>query len=509
MVISGTKARAIFTALLSLFLVFTLAYDAGAADKKKRRAKPQLRRVQAPGPWAAKRIIKAQEALAAEQWVEALEILQEMKDRKKLKGIETATMWQFYGFIYSSRTPPDYKKALVAFEKALEPGALPDATQTATYMNVAQLYVMEERYTDALRTFDKYFENTEDPSPDAYYMYAIALTQKGSGRKAIPWVIKAIQGSGNPKEPWLQLLSSLYFETKQYRKAVGVLKVLVTRFPKKNYFIQLAALNNELGKEREALAVLELAYHQKMLDQDSEYRNLAQLFLAQEIPYQAAMVMQKGMRAGTVKKDRKAYDLISQAWLLAREREKAIGPLTKSASRGKNGESYLRLAQLHLDVAAWAEAEEALHKGLKKGGLKKPALAHILLGIAQFNQENWEGAKDSFFAAREYEKSKETATQWLKQVGRHIPVDLDDDDEEEVEVIEMVDGVPASWYDLPAGDRAVLIGGLEAGIIKLDQPKDAAEAEGEGDAVEADDAAGAGAADAAAEGEAATATQPS
>jgi tetratricopeptide (TPR) repeat protein len=501
MAISGTRAKAIFAALLSLFLVFTLAFDAGAKDKKERRSKPQLRRVQAPGPWAAKRIIKAQEALAAEQWDEALEILQEMKDRKKLKGIEVATMWQFYGFIYSSRNPPDYKMALVAFEKALAPEALPDATQTATYMNVAQLYVMQERYDDALETFDKYFANTEEPSPDAYYMYAIALTQKGSGRKAIPWAIKAINASKNPKEPWLQLLSSLYFETKQYKKAIGVLEMLVTRFPKKNYFIQLAALNNEIGKEQRALAVLELAYHQNMLDQDTEYRNLAQLYLSQEIPYQAALVMQKGMRSGTVEKDRKAYDLISQAWLLAREREKAIAPLTKSAARGKNGEAYLRLAQLHLDVADWAAAEAALHKSLKKGGLKKPALGHILLGIAQFNQEDWEGAKDSFFEAREYEKSKETATQWLKQVGRHIPVDLDEDDDEEEEVIEMVDGVPASWYDLPAGDRAVLIGGLEAGIIKLDQarPREAdenadtpaGEAAGEADTAETRDAASA------------------
>ena len=254
---SNNRWKAFFSLLMSAFLVFSLAFSADAQDKdKKKRAKPQLRRVQAPGPWAAKRITAAQEALAEENWAEALEILQEMKERKKLKGIETATMWQFYGFIYSSQDPPNYKKAVVAFEKALEPNALPEATQTATYMNVAQLYVMQERYTDAIKTFEKYFEQTEDPSPDAYYMYAIAFTQKGQVRKAIPWAIKAVDSGANPKEPWLQLLSSLYFETKQYKKAVDVLEILVARYPKKNYFIQLAALNNELGREQRALAVL-------------------------------------------------------------------------------------------------------------------------------------------------------------------------------------------------------------------------------------------------------------
>lgn len=475
---SNSRWKALFSVLMSAFFVFALAFGADAADdddKKKGRRKPQLRRVQAPGPWAAKRITAAQEALAAENWAEALEVLQEMKNRKKLKGIETATMWQFYGFIYSSQDPPNYKKAVVAFEKALEPNALPEATQTATYMNVAQLYVMQERYSDALRTFDQYFEQSEDPSPDAYYMYAIALTQKGQVRKAIPWAIKAVDSSATPKEPWLQLLSSLYFETKQYKKAVGVLETLVARFPKKNYFIQLAALNNELGKEQRALAVLELAYHQKMLNQDSEYRNLAQLYLSQDIPYQAAVVMEKGMKSGLVKKDRKAYDLLAQALLLARERERAIGPLTESAARGKDGTAYLRLAQLHLDVADWPEAEAALRKAIKKGDLKKPGMAQLLLGISTFNQENYEEAKDAFFAARENENTEESATQWLKQVARHIPVELEEEKEEEV--VEIVDGIPAHWYDLPEGDRAVLIGGLEAGIITIEQPAEAADGE--------------------------------
>jgi tetratricopeptide (TPR) repeat protein len=484
-------SRAKITSFLSIFLGSLVAFSAAGIvvvatpgvvaaqdDEKKPRPKPKLRRVQSPGKWAAKRITAAQEALANEQWSEALAVLQEMKDRKKLNGIETATMWQFYGFIYSSQDPPNYKKALVAFEKALEPNALPEATQTSTYMNVAQLYVMQEQYSKALRTFDKYFEQAEDPSPDAYYMYAIALTQKGQQRKAIPWVLKAINGSAAPKESWLQLASSLYFETKQYRKAVGVLEILVARFPKKSYFIQLAALSNELGNESRALAVLELAYHQKMLNQDSEYRNLAQLYMSQEIPFQAGRVMSRGMKAGIIKKDRKAYDLLAQAWLLARERELALPALRESAARGKDGNAYIRLAQLYLDQAEWAEAQKALAKGVKKGDLRNPPMAHLLQGISFFNLEQYEDARDAFFEAREFDKTKASAEQWLKQVGRHIPVDLEEEKEEEV--VEMVDGIPADWYDLPEGDRAVLIGGLQAGIIVIEQ----AEVAPEGDAGE-------------------------
>ena len=109
-------SRAKITSFLSIFLGSLVAFSAAGVvvvatpgvvaaqdDEKKPRPKPKLRRVQSPGKWAAKRITAAQEALANEQWSEALAILQEMKDRKKLNGIETATMWQFYGFIYSSQ----------------------------------------------------------------------------------------------------------------------------------------------------------------------------------------------------------------------------------------------------------------------------------------------------------------------------------------------------------------------------------------------------------------------
>ena len=473
---SRSKIKTFLSIFLGSLFVFALVANVAAQDdEKKPRPKPQLRRVQSPGKWAAKRIVSAQEALATEQWSEALTILQEMKDRKKLNGIETATMWQFYGFIYSSQNPPNYKKALVAFEKALAPNALPEATQTATYMNVAQLYVMQEQYSKAIQTFDQYFAAVETPSPDAYYMYAIALTQKGRHRKAIPWTLKAIDSSAAPKEAWLQLASSLYFETKQYKKASGVLEILIARFPKKNYFIQLAALSNELGNEARALAVLELAYHQKMLNQDSEYRNLAQLYLSREIPYQAGRVMQKGMKAGIIKKDRKAYDLLAQSWLLARERELALPALHASAKRANDGNAYIRLAQLYLDQAEWQEAQEALASAVAKGKLKNVGMAHLLQGITFFNLEQYEDSRDAFFEAREFEKTKNSSEQWLKQVGRHVPVDLEEEKEEEV--VEMVDGIPVEWYDLPEGDRAVLIGGLEAGIIVLEQA--AVEVQGE------------------------------
>ncbi|MDG1401324.1 MAG: hypothetical protein P8R45_11320, partial [Candidatus Binatia bacterium] len=49
-------------------------------------------------------------------------------------------------------------------------------------------------------------------------------------------------------------------------------------------------------------------------------------------------------------------------------------------------------------------------------------------------------------------------------------------EEKEEEVVEMVDGIPADWYDLPEGDRAVLIGGLEAGMITIEQPEPEVEA---------------------------------
>ena len=60
-----------------------------------------------------------------------------------------------------------------------------------------------------------------------------------------------------------------------------------------------------------------------MLEKESEFVTMAQLYLQADVPYKAATLLEEKMNAGIVSKNEKHYRLLSQSWMLAMEDEKA------------------------------------------------------------------------------------------------------------------------------------------------------------------------------------------
>ena len=61
-----------------------------------------------------------------------------------------------------------------------------------------------------------------------------------------------------------------------------------------------------------------------------------------------------------------------------------------------------------------------LDAALEKGNLKDTANAHLLLGIAQYNQKQYDTAKRSFQLAMRSEKLADTAQSWMEHVDREL-----------------------------------------------------------------------------------------
>ena len=400
---------------LMLLCAAFLAFGPGEAmGQGREKPKPQTKKVKSVGKWAYKRLNEAHEALAAEKYGEAISTLNEMKGNSKLNEHEQALMWQTFGYVYSAQGK--YKQSVDAFEKCLALGGLPEVAQLNTMYNLAQLYVVRESYQKAADTFGKWFAVSQNPPAEAHYMYAIPLLQLKRKKQALEQAEQALAKAKTPKEPWLQLALSLYFENKRYKDAARVLEILVTRFPKKQYWMQLSAVYSEMNQHKKALGALEMAYLQGMLQDDRELTNLAQLYLYNEVPYKAARVLEKGMADGHVKGTAKAYELLANSWLNARERDKAMKPLERAAKASSKGQLYLRLAQVQIDREQWAPARNSLRMALAKGGLPDRGAAQFLLGIAAVSDSQWEEAKTAFEASAEYEDRKQSSLEWLAHI---------------------------------------------------------------------------------------------
>lgn len=411
-----------------LFAAALLLDPGGARAQEGAPVKPKTKRVQAVSEWTFKRLNLAHDAIAAGQFDEAMAKLDDLKDSPRLNDHEQALVWQSYGYVYGMQEK--YQEATDAFEKSLAKNALPDSAQANVQFNVAQLYVLRERYADAVAVFRDWFAKTPDPSSDAHYIYAIALFHTGDKEGALVHGRAAVERAKVPKEPWLQLILAVHVDNKQYLEAAGALEALAAFYPKKIYWQQLSAVHAESGDFTKALAVASIAYEQGVLTDEKELRQLAQLYLYNRIPYRAALVLEKGMAEGVIPETAETWQLLADAWVLARERDKAEKPLEQAAAGSPDGELYFRLAQVQVEREDWAEARKSLVRALEKGGLSDPGNAQLLLGIAWASDSKWEEARQAFQAAASHEKTAVAAKAWLVEVD----AELAPEDEEEEEL---------------------------------------------------------------------------
>jgi tetratricopeptide (TPR) repeat protein len=374
--------------------------------------------VESVQPWAFKRIERAHQDLRAEQFDYVLETLDEMKANHKLNSHEQALMWQTYGYAYIGLE--DYDRAADALGRCLETRGLPFQAELHTRYNLAQILVMLERHERAIAEFEEWFRHADNPSPTAHYMAAMAYMQGGQRRRAIEFVDRAIAGSATPKESWLQLKNAMLVEEKDFAGAEAVLTELIARYPKKAYWMQLAAIYSETKRHERALTTLEMVYLQGLFDQDSEYITLAQMYLFNQIPYQAAAVINDGLDKGVIEDSAQAWQLLADSWMHARERDRALPPMRRAAELAEDGNLYVRLAQILVDREEWGDAREAIAMAQEKGGLRYPGHAQLLLGIASANEERWGEAEQAFAAARQDEKTEKAAEYWLRHLAeRH------------------------------------------------------------------------------------------
>jgi len=147
---------------------------------------------------------------------------------------------------------------------------------------------------------------------------------------------------------------------------------------------------------------------------------MAQLYMQRETPYLAAKLLEKEMAAGRVQKDGKNYRLLSQAWQLAQEDEKAIPALKEAARLSSDGELDIRLGNAYLNIGKYDECVDAVQAGIRKGGLKSPDNAQISLGMCLYNQRKYRPAIEAFQAAAKTERSRRVSNQWINVINADV-----------------------------------------------------------------------------------------
>ena len=438
--------------LITAPLSFDLNAQAGTQKNQNDDMKKKYRKARVLQTSTAKKITKVVEALERvneegkedPDWVTVRVILNELLANKdELKSYDRSVMWNYWGYVYFS--DEDYDRAMYAYEQLLQE---PEATiplRTASLFTVAQLYMVKGNFRKGIDYILRWMDEVEKVTAQSYSLLATAYYQIDDYVSARDNMLEAVRLAEEveeyrPKENWYVLLGACYAElldakkmTKQesLEKRLEIYEILVNYYPKKQYFLQLGGVYSQMDREVDYMLTLKAAYIKDLLDKESEYMALAQLLLLNKNPYWAAQVIVDGQEKQVLVKDEetekeelkpvvkdtfKNLKVLADSWRMAQEIDKAIPVLEEAAKLAKDGETFILLGNLYLFEDRLDDAIVAIQNGIKKGGLKKTSQAHLVLGQAFFELQNFDDAKKYFrMAARDDDKRiKKTANSWIK-----------------------------------------------------------------------------------------------
>jgi tetratricopeptide (TPR) repeat protein len=378
---------------------------------------PECEAEQAGGAMSegAYRVVElAIEDLSNDRFAEAEQRLRKVTDRAA--GYERAVIFQTLGFVYAQQE--QLKPALEAFEEALATNALPRQPQEDLMFNVGQIYVADEQYERGIETIERYLESAcKAPPAAAHMMLANAHAQIKQYAPALAQVEIALQKVEKPEEQWLQLKLALHYELKQLPQCAETLVALIAMsMDNAEYWKQLSGVLLEIEQEDDSLAVLALAGQHGLLKTERDLKNLASVYLLLEIPYKAGVAFERGMDDGIVERTSENYEYLSDAWISAREWDRAETALRRAAELDADGDLWKRLAQVLMEKESWEGAQEALEEALN-AGVSDAGQTHYLLGVAAYQAGDTRGAEDALRRATRDPASQQQAQQWLDHIA--------------------------------------------------------------------------------------------
>jgi len=253
-----------------------------------------------------KRMERIYEDIGDEKYNDAAVGLNEMLKKTKNNVYVKAIAHQMLAQVEWARER--YPQALKNFETAVNLDALPNQIHYALMYQIAQLYYMNKRCKEALERLDIWFcaVPEKDINPLAYVLKASIYIADDNYREALAAIDKAIELSDDPKKSWFQVKLASHFELKQFPAAAKTLETMISKWPnEKSYWTQLSSIYIKLKQDKRAHAVLSLAYTKGLLNKKSDIMQLVSLNQYLDIPYKAAVILEKGMKDGIIEKNEK------------------------------------------------------------------------------------------------------------------------------------------------------------------------------------------------------------
>jgi tetratricopeptide (TPR) repeat protein len=354
---------------------------------------------------------------------DGIQMLLDMTKKKRLNSNELSQIWNLLAFGYY--TLENVPKTIYAYEQVLaagREGVITEALEKNALRALFQLNYSTEEYELALKYIELWEVANGKPDAAVSYLKSTANYQLERFREALKWALQVeeiIVAEGRAmKENWVYLQVVLYSELKDDDNVIRVLERMVVDYPKKQYWMHLAGMYTEKEWDDRALSAYYAIYSQGMFEKDSEIVMLSQRLLNAEVPYEAASILEKGMKDELVETSEKNLRLLATCYTVAQEMSKAIVAWERATKSSEDGDIQYRLAQALAQQDRHKEAVGAYRQALKDDELKSPSDAQFWMAISHMSLENWDQASTAFKAASKLDKKiAKQARQYIRYIA--------------------------------------------------------------------------------------------
>jgi Tfp pilus assembly protein PilF len=367
---------------------------AAEKDKDKAPAKQKL------SPAVGKPLVAAQAAMNAKNWDEALVQIEAAKAVEPKTPYDAFMVDELGWYIYLQKK--DYVKSAEALERSLASGMVPEADRQQRMRALTQMHLQNKQYDKALAVGAEYMKLKPDDMEIALSLaQARYLSDDFAGARTA--VDQVIASSPKPAEQALLLSLRTNYELKDDAGTLRALEGLVRYYPQPKYWEDL--LNAQLFKTKEdrgLRALYRLMEDTGTLDKGEEFAEMGSTLVAGGFPNEAKQVLERGMAQNVFAADSKtrAQAELERARAGAAVDAKDLGTAAAQLAAAKTGNQMVAIGKLYFSAGDYANAVDAIQKGLAKGGVTDPDDANMLLGIAQSRLNKPTEARAAFDAVK-------------------------------------------------------------------------------------------------------------
>ncbi len=412
------------TALSLLILSMTLALPLKATA-----ATPSL------SPATYNSLNEIQSALGETRFEDARNQLDDLIGDLK-PGFGMALAYELYGQLFLLQD--NNREGLRWYQKSLAEEALTPAMEAGMATSVAQLLLAEDDIQAAVDVLAPRLSklSTEEArqqqarkeaasaiiQPLAYATlgsaYHLLKDYKQSTTAFEEAIRRATSKGESPRENWLQMLMSGYYQLGDYQATARVLADLIRINPgKEDYWVQRASMFQLLNKQAEALSSLETGYAAGYVSKTSNILLLSQLLISQGVPERAARILEQYLTQPDSESREEDWRLLGMAWQQGRERLAAIEAINKAAEFSDDGKLPMFAARLaYQDNNAQlvlSQIDLALNKGLETD---QKAQAFMLAGSSALQLDDRAAARRYFQQALQHPHTAANARSWLNYI---------------------------------------------------------------------------------------------